>query len=88
MEFFEELGQNRREICMEIIIKDEYIRLGQALKLAGIAQSGVDAKLMIQNGLVQVNGAQELRRGRKLKDQDAVTVDGKTFYVHSNAQTG
>lgn len=73
---------------MKIIIKDEYIRLGQALKLAGIAQSGVDAKLMIQNGLVQVNGAQELRRGRKLKDQDAVTVDGKTFYVHSNAQAG
>lgn len=73
---------------MDITIRDEYIRLGQALKLAGAAQSGVDAKAMIADGLVQVNGEEELRRGRKLRDGDVVTVDGETLYVHSKAQTG
>ena len=73
---------------MDITIRDEFIRLGQALKLAGAAQSGVDAKAMIADGLVQVNGEEELRRGRKLRDGDVVTVDGETLYVHSKAQTG
>ena len=57
---------------VEIKLKEEFIKLGQALKAAGIAQSGVDAKFMIQDGEVSVNGETELRRGRKLYDQDEV----------------
>ena len=47
-------------------IKDEHIKLGQALKAAGLAESGVDAKYAVQDGLVKVNGAVELQRGKKL----------------------
>ena len=57
----------------EIKLREDFIKLGQALKAAGIAQSGVDAKFMIQNGEVKVNGETELRRGRKLYDQDEIT---------------
>lgn len=49
----------------EIFIKDEFIKLGQALKLAGLAGSGVEAKFMIEDGIVTVNGEKELRRGKK-----------------------
>ncbi|MDO5131635.1 MAG: RNA-binding S4 domain-containing protein [Eubacteriales bacterium] len=55
-----------------IEIRDEYIRLGQALKLAGIAQTGIEAKIMITSGEVLVNGETEERRGRKLRDGDRV----------------
>ncbi len=57
---------------VEVKLRDEFIKLGQALKAAGIAQSGVDAKFMIQDGQVTVNKETELRRGRKLFDQDEV----------------
>lgn len=57
---------------IEIKLREEYIKLGQALKAAGVAESGVDAKFMIQDGEVSVNGETELRRGRKLFDQDEV----------------
>mgnify|MGYP000823177397 FL=1 len=58
---------------METIkLRDEFIKLGQALKLAGIAESGVDAKIMIEEETVKVNGETETRRGRKLYDGDAV----------------
>ena len=63
---------------VEIKLRDEFIKLGQALKAAGIAESGVDAKFMIQDGKVSVNGETELRRGRKLFDQDEV-VCGNTL---------
>lgn len=53
-------------------IRDEYIKLGQALKAAGIAQSGVDAKFMIQDGEAQVNGETEFQRGKKLYPGDEV----------------
>lgn len=56
----------------EIRLRDEYIKLGQALKAAGIAQSGVDAKYMIQDGEVLVNGEKEFQRGKKLHDGDEV----------------
>ena len=49
---------------------DDYIKLGQALKLAGLVYSGVEAKDVIQNGEVKVNGEVDLRRGRKLYDGD------------------
>ena len=52
---------------MEIIkLRDEFIKLGQALKACGLVESGVDAKIAIQNGLVEVNGQVELQRGKKL----------------------
>lgn len=67
----------------QIEIKDEFIKLGQALKLAGIAESGVDAKIMIEEETVKVNGETETRRGRKLYDEDAVEARGMSFTVSS-----
>ncbi len=64
-------------------IRDEYIRLGQALKLAGFVDSGVDAKFVIQEGLVQVNGETEYQRGKKLHAGDVVTFEGNSFTVES-----
>lgn len=67
---------------MEIInLRDEYIKLGQALKAAGLAQSGVDAKLAIESGRVKVNGEVEQRRGKKLRDGDRVEYDGQTVEI-------
>ena len=51
---------------MEIKIRDEFIKLGQALKLAGLCDTGVDAKFAVTDGKVKVNGEVDLRRGRKL----------------------
>lgn len=59
----------------EITIKDEYIKLGQALKLAGLVGSGVEAKMLIQDGLVKVNGEVDERRGRKLYAGDVFELD-------------
>lgn len=67
----------------QIEIKDEFIKLGQALKLAGIAESGVDAKIMIEEETVKVNGETETRRGRKLYDGDSVEARGMSFTVSS-----
>ena len=56
---------------MEAIeISDEFIKLGQALKLAGLVSSGVEAKIVIQNGEVTVNGVVDTSRGRNLYPQD------------------
>ena len=65
----------------EITISDEFIRIGQALKLAGIAQTGIEAKIMVTSGGVKVNGETETRRGRKLRDGDRVEAEGGTFTV-------
>lgn len=64
-----------------IYIKDDFIKLGQALKLAGLVDSGVDAKFVIQDGLVKVNGQVEVQRGKKLIHGDVVSYDGKEFKV-------
>lgn len=66
---------------MEIKIKDEFIKLGQALKLAGVVEDGVEAKYVIQDGLVKVNGETEERRGRKLYTGDVISFDGKEITV-------
>lgn len=67
---------------MEIIyLKDEFIKLGQALKLAGLVDSGVDAKYAVQEGHVSVNGAVEYQRGKKLYPGDVVSYGGKEFKV-------
>lgn len=64
-----------------VTIKDDFIKLGQALKLAGAVMSGLDAKFVIQEGLVKVNGSVELQRGKKLYDGDSFEYDGKSFTV-------
>lgn len=67
---------------METIkLREEYIKLGQALKAAGLVESGVDAKFVVQDGLVKVNGATEYQRGKKLYDGDEVTYDGTTIKI-------
>lgn len=67
---------------MEIIkLRDEYIKLGQALKAAGLAGSGVDAKMVIQDGLVEVNGQVEYQRGKKLYEGDIVTFEGESVKI-------
>ncbi len=67
---------------METIkLRDEYIKLGQALKAAGLCQSGVDAKIAIGNGEVKVNGAVEYQRGKKLRVGDVVTYQGETIRI-------
>lgn len=67
---------------MEIIkLRDEYIKLGQALKAAGLCESGVDAKYAIEDGMVKVNGAVEYQRGKKLHEGDVVTFDGEEIRI-------
>ena len=67
---------------METIkLREEYIKLGQALKAAGLAESGVDAKFAVQDGLVKVNGQTELQRGKKLVSGDKVEYDGETIVI-------
>ena len=69
---------------MEIIKlrpQDEFIKLGQALKAAGLVESGVEAKDVIQNGLVLVNGEIDTRRGRKLYPSDTASFDGNEIKI-------
>ena len=66
---------------MEIIkLRDEFIKLGP-MKLAGMVGSGVDAKMVIQDGLVTVNGVVEERRGRKLHSGDIITYNGESVQI-------
>lgn len=66
---------------LEVKIRDEYIKLGQALKLAGLVESGVDAKEVIQNGEVKVNNEVDTRRGKKLVAGDVVFFNGNEFKI-------
>ena len=65
----------------KLIIKDDFIKLGQALKLCGIAGSGIEAKMMILDGEVKYNGQVELQRGKKLYEGDTFEADGRIFTV-------
>ncbi len=65
----------------KIELRDEFIKLGQALKAAHLVQSGVEAKEVITAGKVLVNGEVDLRRGRKLYDQDVVSYKGETIRI-------
>ena len=67
---------------METIkIRDEFIKLGQALKAAGLVESGVEAKIVIQNGEVLVNGRPELRRGKKLTGGEVISYNGQEIRI-------
>ena len=68
-------------ITINIRENEEFIKLGQALKKAGVVGSGVEAKMVILDGLVQVNGKAELQRGKKLYDGDVVSYNGETIQV-------
>lgn len=65
----------------DVPIRDETIRLGQFLKLAGLIDSGADAKAVIAEGLVSVNGEIDLRRGRQLRAGDEISIAGQTARV-------
>ena len=69
---------------METIkIRDEYIKLGQALKLAGLVESGVEAKIEIQEGCVKVNGEVEYQRGKKIHAGDVIEFNGQQIKVEN-----
>lgn len=61
--------------------EDEFIKLGQALKKAGLVDSGVEAKMVIQDGLVEVNGEVEVQRGKKLHGGEIVSYHGETVKI-------
>ena len=65
----------------EIKLRDEYIKLGQALKAAGVVDSGVTAKLVILDEKVKVNGEVEVQRGKKLYNGDVVCFNGETIQI-------
>ena len=65
----------------KIKLRDEYIKLGQALKAANLVESGVDAKFVIQDGLVKVNGEVSYQRGKKLVSGDVVEFDGEKIII-------
>ena len=65
----------------EIKLIDEFIKLGQALKAANLVQDGVEAKFVIQDGLVTVNGEVDTRRGRKLYDGDVISYQGEEVKI-------
>ena len=64
-----------------IKLKDEFIKLGQALKAAGLVGSGLDAKIVIKEGQVLVNGEVEYQRGKKLRDGDIVEFNGEKVSI-------
>ena len=66
---------------MNELHSQQYIKLDQFLKWQGIAQTGGEAKIIIKQGMVDVNGQEEIRRGRKLVTGDNVTVAGITHRV-------
>ena len=67
---------------METIkLRDEYIKLGQALKAAGLVESGVEAKYAAEDGNVKVNGEVATQRGKKLVDGDVVAYKGETIKI-------
>lgn len=68
---------------IEIKLRDDFIKLGQALKAANLVESGVNAKNVIQEGLVSVNGETDTRRGRKLFAGDVVEFNGEQIKIES-----
>ena len=65
----------------EIVLRDEFIKLGQAIKAAGLVESGVEAKIVIQDGEVKVNGVVETQRGNKLFGGEVVEYNGSSILI-------
>jgi ribosome-associated protein len=68
-------------MAQEVQIRGDMIRLGQLLKLSGVASDGVDAKILLADGVVTVNGEPEARRGRQLHVGDTVVVGDEELRV-------
>ena len=66
---------------INIKLRDEFIKLGQALKAANLVSSGVEAKDVINDGLVIVNGETETRRGKKLYAGDIAEFNGEQIKI-------
>ncbi len=67
----------------KIKLNEEFIKLGQALKAAGLVESGVDAKFAIQDGLVKVNGVVETQRGKKLFGGEIISFEGQEVMIEA-----
>ena len=65
----------------EIILRDDFIKLGQAIKAAGLVESGVEAKIVIQDGEVKVNAVVETQRGKKLFGGEVVEYNGSSILI-------
>ena len=65
----------------EIILRDDFIKLGQAIKAAGLVESGVEAKIVIQDGEAKVNGVVETQRGKKLFGGEVVEYNGSSILI-------
>lgn len=65
----------------QIKLREEYIKLGQALKAAGLVETGVDAKNEIIDGMVKVNGVVEVQRGKKLREGDMVEYNNEQIQI-------
>lgn len=70
----------------KIYIRDEFIKLGQALKLAGLVESGLDAKFAIQDGEVTLNGEVETQRGKKCVPGDVISFEGNSFVIEGKSK--
>lgn len=70
-----------KEAMETIVLREDFIKLGQALKAAGLVESGVEAKEVILDGLVKVNGKVEVQRGKKLYDRDIVEYNNETITI-------
>lgn len=73
-----------RQIMETIVLRGEFIKLGQALKAAGFVDSGVEAKLVIAEGRVKVNGSVEYQRGKKLYNGDIVLYNGEEIKINDH----
>lgn len=73
--------EGRSENMKSISINTEYIKLDQFIKWADVVGTGVEAKILISDGHVKVNGEVELRRGKKLRKGDCIEVDGSSFII-------
>ena len=71
---------------MVIHIRDEFIKLGQAMKLADLVSDGVEAKYVISDGLVKVNGEVDTRRGSKLFVGDTISYNGQDVQVEGESE--
>ena len=65
----------------EIILRDDFIKLGQEINAAGLVESGVEAKIVIQDGEVKVNGVVETQRGKKLFGGEVVEYNGSSILI-------
>ena len=65
----------------EITLRDDFIKLGPAIKAAGLVESGVEAKIVIQDGEVKVNGVVETQRGKKLFGGEVVEYNGSSIFI-------